>query len=146
MSKRIYRVDELVTSTDNLDLLENITRYYLDDKNELPFKIYVAGGDNYGNGLEKYSKPHFHVIVDGINTVEKLRINIPTLEEWNTNKNIEVVYSTVKDYNHIIDKIIKWFDITQKGSFGITNNLKNTITMWNISNARNKNVDQINTK
>lgn len=146
MSKRIYRVNELVTSTDNLDLLDNITRYYLDDKNELPFKIYVAGGDNYGNGLEKYSKPHFHVIVDGIHNVEKLRINIPTLEEWNNNKNIEVVYSTVKDYNHIIDKIIKWFDITQKGSFGITNNLKNTITMWNISNAGNKYVDQINTK
>jgi len=143
MSKRIYRVNELVTDTNNLDLLEDINRYYLDDKDELPFKIYVAGGNNYGNGLEKYSKPHFHVIVYNINNIAKLRIDIPSLEEWAINKNLNVVESNIKDYGHIIDKIIKWFDITQTGSFGITNNLKNTISIWNMSNSDNKNVDKI---
>ena len=65
------------------------------------------------------------------------------MEEWAINKNLNVVESNIKDYGHIIDKIIKWFDITQTGSFGITNNLKNTISIWNMSNSDNKNVDKI---
>lgn len=142
MSKRIYRVNELVTNTDNLDLLADVNRYYLDDRDELPFKVYVAGGDNYGHGLEKYSKPHFHIIINGEN-VNKLRINIPTLDEWKINKNLKVVDNTFDDYEHIINKMIKWFDITHNGSFGMTNNLENTIAVWNMSNSENKNVDLI---
>jgi hypothetical protein len=69
MANRIYRVNELVTETDNLDLLDDVTRAYISKKDELPFKVYVAGGENYGKGLESYSKPHFHVIIEDDNKI-----------------------------------------------------------------------------
>lgn len=143
MSGRIYRVNELVTDTDNLDLIGDISRYYVATKTELPFKLYVAGSENYGNGLEKYKKPHFHVIIEDGSNIEKMRINIPTIKEWSDNKKLEVVFSTISDYGDILDKISKWLDIKVKTTLGETNKLRDLIFTWNNANEENKNVDFI---
>ena len=143
MSRKIFRINEFVTNDNNLDLDKDVNRYYVGDDSIFDFKMYVAGGVSYGNGLKKYKKPHFHIIIDKNFNFDKICIYIPTKEEWIVDKRLVVVESTIGDYDDILIKITTWIDIEHIGSFGVSTNLDVLISMWNLSNQGNKNVDII---
>jgi len=134
MSKRIYRVNELVTDTNNLDLLEDVSRAYIADKS-FQYKVYVAGGDNYGKGIESYSKPHFHIIIEN-NSIEKFRILIPG-NDWDSNKKLEILDNTTKDHSKVLDIIAKWLDEDWQNRNHLTN-LNKIKQQWNFLNENNK--------
>ena len=142
MSERIYRVNELVSHSDNLDLLEDVARAYVAKRDELPFKVYVAGCDNYGNGLKKYKKPHFHVIIEGENILDKIRIYIPTRNEWLSNKKLIICDFCLKNYDDVLEILSKWLD-TDWQNRGIRSNLENITFTWNELNDENHGVDKI---
>ena len=132
MNDRIYRVNELVTETDNLDLLDDVTRAYIAKKDELPFKVYVAGGDNYGKGLESYSKPHFHVIIENGSNVEKFKVLIP--DDF-SDKKLTIIgnFSDKK----VIDTLIDWLDKDWQMR-NHCSNLDKIKKQWSFLNSDNK--------
>jgi len=124
----------LVTDTNNLDLLEDVSRAYIADKS-FPYKVYVAGGDNYGKGIESYSKPHFHIIIEN-NSIEKFRILIPG-NDWDSNKKLEILDNTTKDHSKVLDIIAKWLDdknttITNYRNLDIVRHEWNALNMYNV--------------
>lgn len=139
---RIYRVEELVTNINNLDLLEDVNRGYVAFKDELPFLLYVAGCDDYGKGLEKYKRPHFHIHQTVGFLINKIIIYIPTLEEWKINKKFDIFGNVNKKFEDITKILTEWFDKDWQNRNYCTNHEK-IIKIWNNYNYYNKNVDKM---
>ena len=137
-NNKVFKINELVTIDNNLDLLDNVDRCYIDTKNVLGFDVYVAGGDDYGNGLEKYSKPHFHVILRKDNDVFKYRFEIPSNDEFI----LKVIDSGLNGFKYIKDvenKLNKWL-VLPSDYTPYNTNLKEIKIFWNHLNKYNKNL------
>jgi len=143
--KHIREHNELKTSDIVLhDPILEMAR--INDPNDFPFDVFVYGGDSYGSGRNEHGEPHFH-FADKIKGGKwSFSILIPTVEEWNQNKEL-YIYETSNDYywNGLKKEkkmLIEWLDKPNK-IFNYLSNLEYIRLQWNGLNVDNKNVSQV---
>lgn len=119
----------------------------VNDPKDIPYDIYIYGGDSYGSGRNEHGDPHFH-FADKIKGGDwHFSVLIPTINQWNQRKELYISETSNSDYNWTGLKkqkrmLIQWLDKPNK----ILNSLSNLefIRMqWNFLNTNNKNVSQI---
>src|SRR5574343_225560 len=71
----------------------------INDPKEFPYDVFVYGGDSYGSGRNEHGEPHFHFAdkIKGGNW--SFSILIPTVDEWNQNKELYIYETSNSDYN-----------------------------------------------
>ena len=119
----------------------------INDPKEFPYDVFVYGGDSYGSGRNEHGEPHFHFAdkIKGGNW--SFSILIPTVDEWNQNKELYICETSNSDYNWIGLKnekklLIEWLD-KPNNNLKLYTNLEIIRQQWNILNTDNKNVKQI---
>lgn len=119
----------------------------VNDPKDIPYDVYIYGGDSYGSGRNEHGDPHFH-FADKIKGGDwHFSVLIPTIDQWNQRKELYISETSNGDYNWTGLKkqkrmLIEWLDKPNK----ILNSLSNLefIRMqWNFLNTNNKNVSQI---
>ena len=119
----------------------------VNDPKDIPYDVYIYGGDSYGSGRNEHGDPHFH-FADKIKGGDwHFSVLIPTINQWNQRKELYISETSNGDYNWTGLKkqkrmLIEWLDKPNK----ILNSLSNLefIRMqWNFLNTNNKNVSQI---
>jgi hypothetical protein len=119
----------------------------INDPKQFPYDVFVYGGDSYGSGRNEHGNPHFH-FADKIKVGKwSFSVFIPTVEEWNQNKELYIYETSNGDYNWIGLKkekklLIDWLDKSNK-DFELYSNLEVIRLQWNLLNSDNKNVSQI---
>jgi hypothetical protein len=119
----------------------------INDPKQFPYDVFVYGGDSYGSGRNEHGNPHFH-FADKIKVGKwSFSVFIPTVEEWNQNKELYIYETSNGDYNWIGLKkekklLIDWLDKPNK-DFELYSNLEVIRLQWNLLNSDNKNVSQI---
>ena len=119
----------------------------INDIKEFPYDVFVYGGDSYGTGRNEHGEPHFH-FSDKIKGGQwSFSVLIPTIEEWNQNKELYISETSNDDYNWTGLKkekklLIEWLDKSNKIFSGFSN-LEFIRLQWNSLNTDNKNVSQI---
>lgn len=119
----------------------------INDPKEFPFDVFVYGGDSYGSGRNEHGEPHFH-FSDKIKVGNwEFSVLIPTVEEWNQNKELYIYETSNGDYNWTGLKkekkmIIEWLDKPNK-DLNLYTNIEIIRQQWNMLNTDNKNVSQI---
>jgi hypothetical protein len=143
--KHIKKINELKVGIITHDPILEMAR--INDPKEFPYDVFVYGGDSYGSGRNEHGDPHFH-FADKIKG-DKCRFSvlIPTVDEWNQNKELYIYETSNGDYNWTgLRKekklLIEWLDKPNK-MVGVLTNLEVIRQQWNILNADNKNVSQI---
>ena len=145
--KHIKKINELRTSviTTHDPILEMAR---INDPMLFPYDVFVYGGDSYGTGRNEHGDPHFHFAdkIKGGNW--QFSILIPTIEQWNQNKELYIYETSTGDYNWVglkkeKKKLISWLDESNKFDIDKTN-LEFIRLQWNVLNIDNKNVSQIN--
>lgn len=144
--KHIKKLNELKLSTIvTHDPILEMAR--INDPNEFPYDVFVYGGDSYGSGRNEHGDPHFH-FADKIKGGEwQFSIFIPSVDEWNQNKELYIYETSNGDYNWTGLKkekksLIIWLDKVNKFDRDKTN-LEFIRLQWNVLNIDNKNVSQI---
>ena len=138
---KVFKINELVTNDNNLDLKDNVDRCYIDTKGILGFDVYVAGGDLYGEGVEKYKTPHFHVIYRLGDDVFKYMIEIPNKDNM-VIKFIDYGLNGLLYIDMIKNKLIKW--LNDKSDYSDVNtNLNEIQIFWNHLNNENETLKQL---
>jgi len=119
----------------------------INDPKEFPYDVFVYGGDSYGSGRNEHGEPHFHFAdkIKGGNW--SFSILIPTVDEWNQNKELYIYETSNSDYNWSGLKkekklLIEWLD-KPNNNLKLYTNLEIIRQQWNILNTDNKNVKQI---
>lgn len=144
--KYIKKINEL--KTNYIVLHEPILEMArINDPKEFPFDVFVYGGDSYGSGRNEHGEPHFHFSDKIKGGVWQFSIFIPTVEEWNTNKDLYIYETSNGDYNWTgLRKekklLIKWLDKPNR-MFNEMTNIQFIRLQWNTLNIDNKNVSQI---
>ena len=119
----------------------------INDPKELPFDVFVYGGDSYGSGRNEHGDPHFH-FADKIKGGKwQFSVLIPTVEQWNQNKELYISETSNGDWNWTgLRKekklLINWLD-KPNNNLNLYTNLEIIRQHWNILNTDNKNVSQI---
>lgn len=144
--KHIKKLNELKLSTIvTHDPILEMAR--INDPNEFPYDVFVYGGDSYGSGRNEHGDPHFH-FADKIKGGEwQFSIFIPSVDEWNQNKELYIYETSNGDYNWTGLKkekksLIIWLDKVNKFDRDKTN-LEFIRLQWNVLNIDKKNVSQI---
>lgn len=143
--KHIKRINELKTGIILHDPILEMAR--INDPKEFPYDVFVYGGDSYGSGRNEHGDPHFH-FADKIKGGKwSFSVFIPTVEEWNQNKELYIYETSNDDYNWTGLKkekknLIEWLDKPNK-DFELYSNLEVIRREWNVLNTDNKNVSQI---
>ena len=96
----------------------------LNDLNDFPYLIFVNGGPHYGNGSKIY--PHFIIQYKNM----RIFINIPTVEDWNKNKNLKYNNKYEEIVSSFKDKLIEWLDNPQN-IYPEYSNLIGMRLLWN---------------
>lgn len=119
----------------------------INDLSEFHFDVFVYGGDSYGTGRNEHGDPHFHFAdkIKGGNW--HFSVLIPTVVEWNQNKEVYICESSNGDFNWSGLKtqkkmLIEWLDMPNK-DLNLYTNLEFIRSQWNVLNSDNKNVSQI---
>jgi hypothetical protein len=141
----LKRINELKVGIITHDPVLEMAR--INDPKELPYDVFVYGGDSYGTGRNEHGDPHFH-FADKIKGGKfHFSVLIPTVEEWKQNKELYISETSNGDYNWSELKkqkklLIEWLDKTNKFDIDKTN-LEFIRLQWNVLNVDNKNVSQI---
>jgi len=144
---KVLKFDELNEYKNNQikdDLIVEMARI---NGNELPYLVYVYGGNSYGAGRKEHGEPHFH-FMDKINDGKfKLSILIPNQKELDLINDLIIIEedSSQINWNGLKKEkqtLLEWLNKMNIDVPTITN-LKMIITQWNILNRENKNVKQI---
>ena len=141
----LKRINELKVGIITHDPVLEMAR--INDPKELPYDVFVYGGDSYGTGRNEHDDPHFH-FADKIKGGKfHFLVLIPTVEEWKQNKELYISETSNGDYNWSELKkqkklLIEWLDKTNKFDIDKTN-LEFIRLQWNVLNVDNKNVSQI---
>lgn len=140
----IKKINEFIEHSD-YDLIVEMAR--INDIKDFPFDVFVYGGNSYDSGRKEHGDPHFHFAdkIKGGNF--QFSILIPTVEEWNQNKNLYIYETSNGDYNwkglkKEKESLIEWLDLNNKELTFYTN-LEVIRYNWNTLNKDNKNVSQI---
>jgi len=144
--KHIRKVNELkISGIVTHDPIVEMAR--INDPKEFPYDVFVYGGDSYGSGRNEHGDPHFH-FADKIKGGKwQFSIFIPTVIEWQQNKELYIYETSNGDYNwNGLRKekkmLIEWLDKNNKFDVDKTN-LEFIRLQWNVLNSDNKNVSQI---
>jgi hypothetical protein len=122
-------------------------RARINDPRNFTYDVYVYGGDSNGKGRNEHGDPHFH-FSDNINGGDwQFSVLIPTVSEWNANKELYISESSTGQFNwHGYKKekksLIEWLDHKNRLDPDKTN-LEFIRQTWNLLNTDNKNVAQI---
>jgi hypothetical protein len=140
MTKLYTKINEYLNH--NSDLIVEMARI---NGEELPYLVYVYGGNSYGSRNE-HGEPHFHYM-DKMNDGKfKLSIKIPSKLEWNYIKDLIILPdSSQNNWNKLKKEkkmLIEWLDIKNNDVPELTN-FQFIIVQWNVLNKENKNVRQI---
>jgi hypothetical protein len=145
MKKRIHtKINEYLNSHDDVDMIVEMARI---NGNELPYLVYVYGGNSYGKGRNEHGEPHFH-FMDKMNGGKfKLSILIPSKLNWSSSKDLIILPddSTQIDWSGLKKEkrmLIEWMDLKNTDEPDLTNYQAIRFS-WNSSNKDNKNVRQI---
>ena len=140
----IKKINEFIEHSD-YDLIVEMAS--INDIKDFPFDVFVYGGNSYDSGRKEHGDPHFHFAdkIKGGNF--QFSILIPTVEEWNQNKNLYIYETSNGDYNwkglkKEKESLIEWLDLNNKELTFYTN-LEVIRYNWNTLNKDNKNVSQI---
>jgi len=141
---RIKRINEFIEHS-NYDLIIEMAR--INDITKYPYDVFVYGGNSYGSGRNEHGKPHFHFAdkIKGGNW--QFSVLIPTVEEWNQNKDLYIYETSNGEYNWRGFKdekksLIEWLDLNNE-DLSFYTNLEVIRYNWNVLNKDNKNVSQI---
>lgn len=143
--KYIKKINELKVGIITHDPFLEMAR--INDPKEFPFDVFVYGGDSYGSGRNEHGDPHFH-FADKIKGGKwQFSVLIPTVEQWNQNKELYISETSNGDWNWTGLKrekkmLIEWLDDINKFDKDKTN-LEFIRLQWNVLNIDNKNVSQI---
>ncbi len=143
--KYIKKINELKVGIITHDPVLEMAR--INDPKEFPFDVFVYGGDSYGSGRNEHGDPHFH-FADKIKGGKwQFSVLIPTVEQWNQNKELYISETSNGDWNWTGLKrekkmLIEWLDDINKFDKDKTN-LEFIRLQWNVLNIDNKNVSQI---
>jgi len=143
--KYIKKIKELKVGIITHDPVLEMAR--INDPKEFPFDVFVYGGDSYGSGRNEHGDPHFH-FADKIKGGKwQFSVLIPTVEQWNQNKELYISETSNGDWNWTGLKrekkmLIEWLDDINKFDKDKTN-LEFIRLQWNVLNIDNKNVSQI---
>jgi len=119
----------------------------INNPSEFPLDVFVYGGDSYGSGRNEHGQPHFH-FADKIKGGDwQFSILIPSVLQWNQNKELYIYESSTGDFNWKGLKrekkmLIEWLDKPYT-DINILTNLEYIRSQWNTLNRDNKNVSQI---
>lgn len=144
--KYIKKINELKVGIITHDPVLEMAR--INDPKEFPFDVFVYGGDSYGSGRNEHGDPHFH-FADKIKGGKwQFSVLIPTVEQWNQNKELYISETSNGDWNWTGLKkekkmLIEWLNEPNKMIGGVLTNLEVIRQQWNILNTDNKNVSQI---
>jgi len=144
--KHIKKIDELRTGIILHDPILEMAR--INDPKDFTYDVFVYGGDSYGSGRNEHGDPHFH-FADKIKGGKwQFSVFIPTVEEWNQNKELYIYETSNGDYNWSGLKkekklLIEWLDKPNKMVGGVLKNIEVIRQQWNMLNTDNKNVSQI---
>jgi len=143
--KHIKKIKELKVGIITHEPILEMAR--INDPKEFPYDVFVYGGDSYGSGRNEHGDPHFH-FADKIKGGKwSFSVFIPTVEEWNQNKELYIYETSNGDYNWTgLRKekklLIDWLD-KPNNNLSLYTNLEIIRQQWNILNTDNKNVSQI---
>ena len=144
--KYIKKVNELKVGIIKHDPILEMAR--INDPKDFTYDVFVYGGDSYGSGRNEHGGPHFH-FADKIKGGKwQFSVFIPTVEEWNQNKELYIYETSNGDYNWSGLKkekklLIEWLDKPNKMVGGVLTNIEVIRQQWNMLNTDNKNVSQI---
>ena len=119
----------------------------INDPKEFPYDVFVYGGDSYGSGRNEHGEPHFHFSDKIKGGKWQFSILIPSVEEWNQNKELYIYETSNNDYSWSGFKkekkaLIDWLDKLNNFDNSKTN-LELIRYQWNFLNIDNKNVKQL---
>ena len=145
MKNKIMKISEYIKDIQSGLILEMAR---INNKDDFNYDVFVYGGDSYGTGRNEHGEPHFH-FSDNIKNPQKFNISIliPTLKEWEQNKELYIIESMNSNYTWVGLKkekkeMIEWLD--KISSYNkINTNLEFIIIQWNVLNSDNKNVKKI---
>jgi hypothetical protein len=143
--KYIKKVNELRTGIILHDPILEMAQ--VNDPKDIPYDIYIYGGDSYGSGRNEHGYPHFH-FADKIKGGDwQFSVFIPTVGEWKQNKELYIYEASNGDYTwngfrKQKKMLIGWLDKPNKFDSG-KSNLEFIRMQWNFLNTNNKNVSQI---
>lgn len=144
--KHIKKLNEL-TSSNIITHDPVLEMARINDPKEFPYDVFVYGGDSYGSGRNEHGDLHFH-FADKIKEGKwQFSVFIPTVDEWNQNKELYIYETSNGDYNWSGLKkekkmLIDWLDKPNK-NLNLYTNLEIIRQQWNVLNTDNKNVSQI---
>lgn len=144
--RHIKKINELKVGIITHDPILEMAR--INDTKEFKYDVFVYGGDSYGSGRNEHGDPHFH-FADKIKGGKwSFSVFIPTVEEWNQNKELYIYETSNGDYNWSGLKkekklLIEWLDKPNKMVVGVLTNIEVIRQQWNMLNTDNKNVSQI---
>lgn len=134
----IKKINEF-TEHSNYDLIIEMAR--INDITKYPYDVFVYGGDSYGSGRNEHGKLHFHFAdkIKGGNW--QFSVLIPTVEEWNQNKDLYIYETSNGEYNWRGFKdekksLIEWLDQPNKFDISKTN-IQFIRLQWNVLNTDN---------
>ena len=144
--KHIKKLNEL-TSSNIITHDPVLEMARINDPKEFSYDVFVYGGDSYRSGRNEHGDPHFH-FADKIKGGKwQFSVFIPTVDEWNQNKELYIYETSNGDYNWSGLKkekkmLIDWLDKPNK-NLNLYTNLEIIRQQWNVLNTDNKNVSQI---
>jgi len=134
----IKKINEFIEHS-NYDLIIEMAR--INDITKYPYDVFVYGGDSYGSGRNEHGEPHFHFAdkIKGGNW--QFSVLIPTVEEWNQNKDLYIYETSNGEYNWRGFKdekksLIEWLDQPNKFDISKTN-IQFIRLQWNVLNTDN---------
>lgn len=111
----------------------------INDTIEFPYDVFVYSGDSYCSGRNKHGGPHFH-FADKIKGGKwNFSVFIPTVEQWNQNKELYIYETSNGDLNWTGLKtekklLIDWLN-KPNNNLNLYTNLEIIRQQWNILNS-----------
>ena len=142
--KNIKLYEEFIIPDIDEDVLE-MARININDG--FPNIVIVNGGNSYGAGRKEHGEPHFHYLDKFKGGQFSFSVLIPTVEEWNTSKELYISETTTgyfnwngfrKEYKGLVEWLGK-----PNASLPRYTNLETIRSYWNTLNIDNNNVKQL---